>query len=156
MECSTTVSSRLPLGPRIVPSPSLLTILSVLPILALAGGCSDGPATRTSSSFADGRKYEYSRAVYQLRPGDSDTDKHVGYLGRQEMIAPDGLEEVVFNVYDRGWRLLGFYTVEGVTYRYAQGSADYSRIGIFQQTRSLEMLYELSGPFDLRSVPRRS
>lgn len=126
--------------------------LFLVGIAPLTSGCFGGPA-KTQERDVELREVQRDyRAVYLLRPGGSDSNRHVGYMTRALMVRGD--EEVsAFRVYNRRYAPVGFFFDDGSTYVYE--GVEPKQVGIFDRDRALEFLLEKKGTFVISDVETR-
>lgn len=145
---SSSTTHRLPTRTRWHRLVGLTLSAALLALVGCAGGAPE--ARRDQVQVKEITKQR--RAIYLLRPGGADSNRHIGYL--TEVLMQDRDQEIrAYQVFDRRFDPLGFYYDDGTTY--VQEGSDSRKIGVFDRNQALEQLFGQKGTFSIADLPKR-
>ena len=108
----------------------------------LFGGCySTGENPTPVSEKKILKTYEW---VYLVRPGGTETDKHLGYIGTG-VLELENEAIPVSQVYDTSFIHIGYFLGNGASYRSHEPVDTF--LENHQRPRSLQLIYDVSGSF---------
>ncbi len=126
-------------------------------VLSIAGssfvtGC-NGPQKKELSVLPNASEAEalrYTEEVFAVKPGRSESDSLVGYLGH--VIRGEFPNEVHLTyIYDRTFKQKGFYTASGSTFVFDHAGKPIRR-GHFNATQALEQVLNVKGVFRFNRI----